>query len=186
MCTTGINTAKEQGVCDTLFTSTCETKTTKVGLHMNVHIAVRIKISLRSISVQRITLLDSQLGSQWLMRAMVYISLCLWVCMNRMRHVTLGRNEAWCCQIDYKFSAASRIFCRLAANHFSANRLSVSLHLRSLPTKPTLPALFAQHFAHQSIMKKGSCQLLYFHIRMRWMSAGKLVFTRSTVLLRHR
>ncbi|KAM4572363.1 fibulin-1 isoform 2-T2 [Odontesthes bonariensis] len=30
MCTTGINTAKDQGVCDTLFTSTCETKTTKM------------------------------------------------------------------------------------------------------------------------------------------------------------
>uniref|UniRef100_A0A673B787 Fibulin-1 n=1 Tax=Sphaeramia orbicularis TaxID=375764 RepID=A0A673B787_9TELE len=30
MCTTGINTAKEQGVCDSLFANTCETKTTKM------------------------------------------------------------------------------------------------------------------------------------------------------------
>lgn len=30
MCTTGSNMAKEQGSCDTLFTNTCETKTTKV------------------------------------------------------------------------------------------------------------------------------------------------------------
>ncbi|XP_028286387.1 fibulin-1 isoform X2 [Parambassis ranga] len=30
MCSTGINTAKEQGVCDFLYTNTCETKTTKM------------------------------------------------------------------------------------------------------------------------------------------------------------
>ncbi|XP_050929160.1 fibulin-1 isoform X2 [Lates calcarifer] len=30
MCTTGINLAKEQGACDSLFTNTCETKTTKM------------------------------------------------------------------------------------------------------------------------------------------------------------
>ncbi|XP_061577101.1 fibulin-1 isoform X2 [Cololabis saira] len=30
MCTTGINVAKDQGACDSLFTSTCETKTTKM------------------------------------------------------------------------------------------------------------------------------------------------------------
>ncbi|XP_041852972.1 fibulin-1 isoform X2 [Melanotaenia boesemani] len=30
MCTTGINTAKDRGDCDSLFTSTCETKTTKM------------------------------------------------------------------------------------------------------------------------------------------------------------
>lgn len=30
MCTTGINVAKEQGACDSLFASTCESKTTKV------------------------------------------------------------------------------------------------------------------------------------------------------------
>ncbi|KAM8860411.1 fibulin-1 isoform 1-T1 [Synchiropus picturatus] len=30
MCTYGINTAKDQGTCDSLFTSTCETKTTKM------------------------------------------------------------------------------------------------------------------------------------------------------------
>lgn len=37
MCTTGINMAKDQGVCDSLFTNTCETKTTKVGLYLYVH-----------------------------------------------------------------------------------------------------------------------------------------------------
>nr|XP_020479799.1 fibulin-1 isoform X2 [Monopterus albus] len=30
MCTTGINMAKNQGVCDSLYTNTCETKTTKL------------------------------------------------------------------------------------------------------------------------------------------------------------
>uniref|UniRef100_A0AAQ5YS77 Fibulin-1 n=1 Tax=Amphiprion ocellaris TaxID=80972 RepID=A0AAQ5YS77_AMPOC len=30
MCTTGINMAKDQGACDSLFTNTCETKTTKM------------------------------------------------------------------------------------------------------------------------------------------------------------
>uniref|UniRef100_A0A672HT80 Fibulin-1 n=1 Tax=Salarias fasciatus TaxID=181472 RepID=A0A672HT80_SALFA len=30
MCTTGINVAKDQGVCDSLFANTCETKTTKM------------------------------------------------------------------------------------------------------------------------------------------------------------
>ncbi|XP_017289740.1 fibulin-1 isoform X1 [Kryptolebias marmoratus] len=30
MCTTGINVAKDQGTCDSLFTNTCETKTTKI------------------------------------------------------------------------------------------------------------------------------------------------------------
>ncbi|XP_056273173.1 fibulin-1 [Pseudoliparis swirei] len=30
MCTTGINMAKDQGLCDSLFTNTCETKTTKM------------------------------------------------------------------------------------------------------------------------------------------------------------
>lgn len=34
MCTTGINMAKDQGSCDTLFTNPCETKTTKVCLHV--------------------------------------------------------------------------------------------------------------------------------------------------------
>lgn len=32
MCTNGINTAKDLGSCDTLFSNTCETKTTKVPL----------------------------------------------------------------------------------------------------------------------------------------------------------
>lgn len=32
MCTNGINTAKDLGSCDTLFSNTCETKTTKVRL----------------------------------------------------------------------------------------------------------------------------------------------------------
>lgn len=32
MCRTGINLAKDQGVCDSLFNNTCETKTTKVCL----------------------------------------------------------------------------------------------------------------------------------------------------------
>lgn len=39
MCTTGINVAKDQGACDTLFTNTCETKTTKVCFYVNVHTA---------------------------------------------------------------------------------------------------------------------------------------------------
>lgn len=38
MCTTGSNMAKEQGSCDTLFTNTCETKTTKVCLCVHVQV----------------------------------------------------------------------------------------------------------------------------------------------------
>ena len=74
MCTTGINMAKDQGVCDTLFSNTCETKTTKVRLCMctvltgntisrdkrQSEITVCTKFPLYSISVQYITLLDSQ------------------------------------------------------------------------------------------------------------------------------
>lgn len=33
MCTNGINIAKDQGACDSLFTNTCDTKTTKVCLY---------------------------------------------------------------------------------------------------------------------------------------------------------
>lgn len=38
MCSTGINVAKEQGVCDSLLGGTCETKTTKVRLLPNVEL----------------------------------------------------------------------------------------------------------------------------------------------------
>lgn len=43
MCTTGINVAKDQGACDTLLASTCETKTTKVCMvvqYVHVHVCV--------------------------------------------------------------------------------------------------------------------------------------------------
>ena len=42
MCAVGINVAKDQGACDSLLTSTCETKTTKVCLCVCVCVCVRI------------------------------------------------------------------------------------------------------------------------------------------------
>lgn len=60
VCTIGINTAKEQGVCHsllTVLTNTCESKTKKVRLSVHVH----TYISLCLISIHKITLLDGQL-----------------------------------------------------------------------------------------------------------------------------
>lgn len=46
MCSAGINMAKNQGACDSLFNSTCETKTTKVCLNMSCHVYVCVKIQI--------------------------------------------------------------------------------------------------------------------------------------------
>ncbi len=56
MCNTGINMAKDQGACDSLFTSTCETKTTKVCfvcvlVHIHIHRARPI-YPLAAIAIQ--------------------------------------------------------------------------------------------------------------------------------------
>lgn len=89
LCTSGINMAKDQGACDSLFSNTCESKTTKVCFHLCVHICVflyvyltnskfckyrqkreRIKslfasqMSLSLINVLHIILLDSHFGGE--------------------------------------------------------------------------------------------------------------------------
>lgn len=112
MCTTGINMAKDQGVCDSLLANTCETKTTKVCLYAYVHMNMFLCVCLikwkhcehwqkekqNKITVwnkklpppnkctARFTLLDSQFGGKWLMREMVYICMCVCCEQDEARH----------------------------------------------------------------------------------------------------
>lgn len=53
MCAVGINVAKDQGACDSLLTSTCETKTTKVCLYVCVSVRIHMFVHVCLTSRRR-------------------------------------------------------------------------------------------------------------------------------------
>lgn len=121
MCTNGINTAKDLGSCDTLFSNTCETKTTKVHLsackyvlvfvctkHEDVNTGWNHRLHRKSPSTKSVYITSRcwtarMEANDWWERWCG--SACMCVCVractctvSRMRHVTPGRNGALCCQ----------------------------------------------------------------------------------------
>uniref|UniRef100_A0A8D0D215 Fibulin-1 n=1 Tax=Sander lucioperca TaxID=283035 RepID=A0A8D0D215_SANLU len=73
MCTTGINMAKGQGACESLFTNTCETKTTKVCLYLYVYCTY----------------------------VYVFVCVCVCVCVWKCAHNCVG-NDTCSCFKGYK------------------------------------------------------------------------------------
>uniref|UniRef100_A0A3P8SAZ8 Fibulin-1 n=1 Tax=Amphiprion percula TaxID=161767 RepID=A0A3P8SAZ8_AMPPE len=104
MCTTGINMAKDQGACDSLFTNTCETKTTKMccdccllgkaaqenGIPCDHNLSVGYQCSL----VSRACCVDGALNNQTFLT-------CLCCFLGKCAHRCVG-NDTCSCFKGYK------------------------------------------------------------------------------------
>lgn len=159
-CTTGINMAKDQGVCHSLLANTCEDKTKKVCVRLTDRKQWnKMKITVYEITAckrnppppSKCTTLDFSRqpveANDWWEWWCISVCVCA---VSKMRHVTLGRTWACCCQLYYKFSSDCRIFCRLTSKLLKAFLCFYSLK----STVSVAHCLISRHTAHQHTLKK--------------------------------